>query len=310
MGRRSRRTSLLHLLVTGPWWLPLVLAVGSALFFGRFIPHVFASRVAFSALVEFSHSLAWIFASLFSVIGLVAYLRAQRASSSSEHDATSRLNSSRSTSRRSRHGRLSLAQTNSADMRSADDPMWTLPPSEWSIEALQQLEWKRFENLCAWYYEAQGFMVKTVSHGPDGGIDATLYKAGIDSPVAIVQCKAWNAPVKVDTVRALGGVMLAHGVRRGTFWSLTGYVGQPVHTFAADAGIQLLDGPAIVERLRKLDAQASAQLLARAFEGDYRSPTCVRCGVKMVRRQGSKPFWGCPNFANGCRVTLPGRVGR
>nr|WP_269148743.1 restriction endonuclease [Cupriavidus necator] len=42
-----------------------------------------------------------------------------------------------------------------------------------------------------------GFVVKTVPHGPDGGIDATLYKAGLDVPVAVVQCKAWSKPVKV-----------------------------------------------------------------------------------------------------------------
>ncbi|MFS8931308.1 restriction endonuclease [Cupriavidus taiwanensis] len=57
-----------------------------------------------------------------------------------------------------------------------------------------------------------GFTVKTVPHGPDGGIDATLYKAGRDGPVAVVQCKAWRKPVKVEQVRALAGVMHEHKV--------------------------------------------------------------------------------------------------
>nr|WP_256376152.1 restriction endonuclease [Cupriavidus sp. L7L] len=45
--------------------------------------------------------------------------------------------------------------------------------NSWTLDALKQLEWTRFEMLCVGYYEAMGFTVKTVPHGPDGGIDAT-----------------------------------------------------------------------------------------------------------------------------------------
>ncbi|MEN7530697.1 restriction endonuclease [Cupriavidus sp. DL-D2] len=48
------------------------------------------------------------------------------------------------------------------------------------------------------------------------------------APVALVQCKAWRSPVKVETVRASGGSMHAKRVQRGVFWSLAGFVGQPV----------------------------------------------------------------------------------
>ncbi|WP_243468960.1 restriction endonuclease [Paraburkholderia sp. PGU19] len=56
----------------------------------------------------------------------------------------------------------------------------------------------------------------------DGGIDATLYKDGREAPIAVVQCKAWRTPVKVEPVRALGGVMHSKKVKRGVFWSLAG----------------------------------------------------------------------------------------
>lgn len=173
------------------------------------------------------------------------------------------------------------------------------------IHALALLEWKRFELLCVGYYQAMGFTVETVPHGPDGGIDATLYKAGLDVPVAVVQCKAWSRPVKVEQVRALAGVMLEHKVRRGIFWSRSGYVGRPVRDFAERAGIQLLDGAAIVERICALDQYKQATLLAQAFNGDYGTPTCAACGVKMVERAGkSGPFWGCINYPP-CTVRLP-----
>ncbi len=179
------------------------------------------------------------------------------------------------------------------------------PEMEWTLEALQQLEWKRFEMLCVWYYEAKGFTVETVPQGADAGVDATLYMKGKPDPIALVQCKAWSEPVKVTPVRALGGVMHAKKVERGIFWSLTGFIGKPVQDYAKEAGIQLLDGEGIVDRIRALDAEKQDELLARAFEGDYQTPTCAACGIKMVVRQGDGgSFWGCHNFPRGCRVKI------
>lgn len=192
-------------------------------------------------------------------------------------------------------------------LEEAEEPAETDSSSavEWSLDALQQLEWKRFEMLCVWYYEAMGFTVETVPQGADGGVDATLHMKGKSDPVALVQCKAWSAPVKVAPVRALGGVMHAKKVKRGIFWSLTGFIGKPVQDYAEEAGIQLLDGASIVERIRALDAGKRDELLTRAFEGDYQTPTCAACGIKMVVRQGDGgSFWGCHNFPKGCRVRI------
>ncbi|WP_243736838.1 restriction endonuclease [Cupriavidus sp. L7L] len=41
-------------------------------------------------------------------------------------------------------------------------------------------------------------------------------------------------------------------VKRGVFWSLAGFIGQPVKDYAAEAGIQLLDGAGIVEAHQSL----------------------------------------------------------
>ena len=175
---------------------------------------------------------------------------------------------------------------------------------EWSVDALRQLEWKRFEMLCVWYYEAMGFTVNTVPQGADGGVDATLYMKGKSDPIALVQCKAWRSPVKVEPVRALGGSMHSKKVRRGVFWSLAGFIGQPVQDYAAEAGIQLLDGAGIVDRILALDTEKRDELRARAFEGDYQTPTCAACGIKMVDRQGKGgSFWGCRHYPK-CRVTI------
>lgn len=88
----------------------------------------------------------------------------------------------------------------------------------WNIELLRAIEWKRFEELCAAYFEAIGFSAQTTRNGPDGGIDIRL-STRPDGPTEIlVQCKAWNAlKVGVKPVRELYGVMASETVREGIF---------------------------------------------------------------------------------------------
>ncbi|WP_419179620.1 restriction endonuclease [Ralstonia solanacearum] len=299
-----------------PWW---VLAIGSAasyLIFHNILPSAFAANPFLVGIAMMMRGLAWMPALLLAFFAVLSYVMRQRS-----QPADVRLGSTHDTpnvvAMRSRS-----AKVPSQPVRGAAGSETTSPTRDttthaqaptlaegaaiqsWTLDALKALEWKRFELLCVLYYEHMGFTVKTVPHGPDGGIDATLYKAGLDAPVAVVQCKAWRKPVKVDEVRALGGVMLAHKVKRGVFWSLSGYIGMPVQAFSESAGIQLLDGPAILERIQALDQDKQAVLLAKVFQGDYQTPSCPACGVKLVARKGkSGPFWGCHNFPS-CRYTL------
>src|SRR5437016_2198056 len=90
-------------------------------------------------------------------------------------------------------------------------------PHSWSIDVVRRMEWKRFEILAAAYYRHLGFRVETVDHGPDGGIDATLYEGDAVTPYAILQCKAWDQRVDVKPIRELLGVMTHREVRRGFF---------------------------------------------------------------------------------------------
>lgn len=317
MGRRRKEPSLSKVLLDAPWWVSAALAVGAYIVFRGVLPAVLASNPFLTGIAMMSQSLAWIPAAMFGFLGLLSYIRERRGSQGTstqrkQSTKAQRAQAARSSPAASRPASNASPADTVRDMlrQGSDDSAHSVVEpirpeiNSWSLEALKLLEWKRFELLCVGYYEAMGFTVKTVPHGPDGGIDATLYKAGLDSPVAVVQCKAWNRPVKVEQVRALGGVMHEHKVRRGVFWSLSGYVGRPVQESAERAGIQLLDGAAIIERIRALDQYKQATLLAQAFKGDYRTPTCAACGVKMVERAGKGgPFWGCKNYP-ACKVTL------
>lgn len=311
MGRRRRESSLSDVLLDAPWWVSAALAAGSYVFLHAIIPAILASRPYLAGIVMASRSFAWIPATMFGFLGLLAYLRTRGrpvVGSVPRQGRGSRRGSNwRTANNRAVHDQPSgTGRQSDTPNHSIASPHNHAKPTEWSIDALGQLEWKRFEMLCVWYYEAMGFTVTTVSHGADGGIDATLYKEGMADPIAVVQCKAWRSPVKVEPVRALGGVMHAKRVKRGVFWSLTGFIGQPVQTYGAEAGIQLLDGAGIVQRIRALDADKQTRLLTQAFEGDYQTPTCAACGVKMVERQGKGgSFWGCRNYSKGCKVRLP-----
>ena len=67
-----------------------------------------------------------------------------------------------------------------------------------------------------------------------------------------------------------------------------------------------LAGTDLLAKLQDLEADTQASLLRFATRGDFTTPSCPSCGIKMVRKTpkgGGDVFWGCPNFPR-CRTTL------
>ena len=176
-----------------------------------------------------------------------------------------------------------------------------------SLDLLREIEWHRFEEVCAAYWREAGMISTTTSFGADGGVDVELRQAGADTPDALVQCKAWNATqVGVKLVRELLGVVTDRKVERGIFMT-TGTFTTDAAEFARGNRLELIDGSDLVRKIKALPADAQARLLAVATDGDYTTPTCPACGIKMVLREGkdgTRPFWGCRNLPKGCRQTL------
>src|SRR6185295_7799365 len=48
--------------------------------------------------------------------------------------------------------------------------------AQWTPELLKQIERRRFEQLCAAYFEALGLRADVVPAGPGGGVDINLYQ--------------------------------------------------------------------------------------------------------------------------------------
>lgn len=304
MGRRRGRKNkgLAEELMEQPWQVSAVLAVASFIGIGWIAP-AFFSGPFLAGLRPLFGSFSWLAFAGFSFIAFLAFVR------SKVQDGP---RSPKARPKRDLPGMILPPSNPAAPL----DPTIPLPPlreqkapetlpAEWSVEALQMLEWKRFELLCARYYQEVGFRTETLACGPDGGIDVKLFRADLSEPLAIVQCKAWNKrDVGVKEVRELLGVMTHGKVSRGIFIASGGY-SKDAYAFGAANPIQLLDGKGFVQKLKELTPEKQKALLEFAFAGDYRTPTCPSCGVKLVTREGKRgEFWGCVHYPM-CRYSLP-----
>lgn len=178
--------------------------------------------------------------------------------------------------------------------------------SRWSLELLRALEWKRFEQLCAVYFRTLKFRVEEVGLGPDDGIDLRLYVGSERRPGVLVQCKAWNSvKVGVKELRELFGVMASEMVGEGIFVTTSTFTREAAD-FARGKNIALIDGEDLLRKLLALPADDQVHILNLSTAGDFMTPTCASCGIKMVRRTAQatgQAFWGCPKFPQ-CRTTI------
>ena len=214
-----------------------------------------------------------------------------------------------------RQAKVESSSSKPSDLvRARQEPSWDTPPSElpivrpseWSLSLIRDLEWKRFEDVCQQYYELKGIRSETTPLGPDGGIDIRLYQDDSEKPTAIVQCKSWNVRyVGVSLIRELLGVMTHEKIAKAFFMTTSSF-SEDAKSFASANRITLVDGPLFLMMIQRLPASERDKLLAFATEGDYQTPTCPSCGVKMVTRSGSpgrSDFWGCPRYPT-CRQVL------
>lgn len=170
-------------------------------------------------------------------------------------------------------------------------------PTEWSLALLQSIEWKRFEDLCAAYYQSKGIRCATTPLGPDGGIDIRLFQGEDNRTTTIVQCKAWpENKVGVKLLRELLGVRVAEKAEKAFFMTCGGYT-DDAQAFAQANGITLFTGEMFLMMLQRLPVSERQRLLTFATEGDFTTPTCPQCGLKLLVKQGpQKKFWGCRSY--------------
>jgi len=219
-----------------------------------------------------------------------------------------------STSRRPKKHKRTYGSANSdASFHNADEGSGSAQedPKVWSKELIKTLEWKRFEELCSAYFNAKGYDAKVTQQGADGGIDIQLFKASYSATkvFGIVQCKAWNSyRVGVKPIRELYGVMAAESAPLAIFIT-SGLYTKEAEEFSKGKHLKLITGDLLLELIQALPEEKQRDLLRKITIGDYVTPSCPSCGIKMAQRTSKKgknignQFWGCINFPK-CRNTL------
>lgn len=312
-GRGKRRNdNLLTLAVESGWKLNAALCVGSLLANGVFHSIMKGNQFA-PVLLAASDMATGLFALFCGVLAVFKFIRSQMVASRARSDALQNVVAIEPSMVQGwKNGTNKSIPSDPSATAFVAAPNQPAParPQVWTLDVLRDMEWKRFEDICLAFYRAKGIRAESTPLGPDGGVDIRLYQDAADLTrcTAIVQCKAWGEKfVGVAPVRELRGVM-AHEKIEKAFFMAPGAYSDDAKTFAQTNRITLIDGPMFLAMLTRLPADVGQQLLKQATAGDWTTPTCPRCGTKMVAREGKGGrFWGCATYPR-CRQRLGMRV--
>ena len=122
-------------------------------------------------------------------------------------------------------------------------------------ENLAMMPWEDFEHLVVqlfeWEYAKDGAEVKLTQASRDRGVDAILFDPDpIRGGKYVLQAKRYTLTVDVASVRDLYGTVMNEGANRGILITTSSY-GHDSYEFAKDKPISLIDGPRLLEMLRK-----------------------------------------------------------
>ena len=181
-----------------------------------------------------------------------------------------------------------------------------LDARKWTPDLLRQLEWRRFEELCVAYYQALGFSTHIEGIGADGGVDIFLTMPPSAAPALLARCKAWDAyRVGIKVVKDLRASASAAKIADAVLLT-SGRFTQEALDLAGKERVEMIDGSGLLKKLAALPPEKSLALLEFATTGDFLTPTCPSCSVKMISRKstkGGRPFWGCTNYPQ-CKQTI------
>lgn len=204
---------------------------------------------------------------------------------------------------RSRQRALELAATTVSNTPFSE-PVAVDNSALFNGEFLAKLEWKRFEELVALYYIKTGVVAVRTKTGPDSPVHLKISWKGETKPFACVQCHA-NPPglIRSEPLQSLALALAGAEIRRG-YVVTNGKFNVEARDLAEEKHFTLLPGDILLEKLNALPPMARIELMQEMTKGDYTTPTCPKCDVKMVR--SGPEAWRCANYPK-CEVVLPAR---
>lgn len=302
MARRQKQHTLLEIALAGNWKVSAFLAFAIAFVVFFLLPTV--TTPILKAVAQGVKPLGLLLIAIFGLIALAKLVKTKLA-----EDKTI-------TTRFTAESHPSVGNNLPSPSPSKLDAEWNslLPsnqartlreqPKDWTLGLIQEIEWKKFEELSTHFYLESGIRAEATLLGADGGIDIKLYQDSSGQPTSIVQCKAWNSRlVGVKQLREFLGVMSHEHIAKG-FYMTSNDFSLEAREFAQAHQITLITGEMLLMMIKRLPEDAQNKLLALATEGDYSTPSCPTCGIKMKMRSGTRgDFWGCGNYPK-CRQTL------
>ncbi len=202
---------------------------------------------------------------------------------------------------RARQRRLDLAATTVSNTP-FEEPVAVDSSTLFTADLLAKLEWKRFEELVAHYYLKTGVVAVRTKTGPDSPVHLKISWKGEAKPFACVQCHA--SPVgllRPPPLQALFAALTADDIRRG-YVVTNGKFNVEARDFAEEKHFTLLPGDILLEKLNALPPAARSELMQETTTGDYTTPTCPKCDIKMVRADDGG--WRC-SHAPKCEAVFP-----
>jgi len=127
-------------------------------------------------------------------------------------------------------------------------------------------------------------------------MDVRLFQDGPGKASGIARCKA-SSVHRLDSrpVVDLAGAMARQHIAKGFFMTREGFHEDAIGV-AAKHGITLVDSHILLSLIQRLPGRAQKHLLHFATGGDWSTPTCPSCGVKMeMRQRKGAEYWRCPN---------------
>ena len=120
---------------------------------------------------------------------------------------------------------------------------------------LAAMPWEDFEQLVAqlfeWEFAKEGVEVRVTRVSRDRGVDAVLFDPDpLRGGKFVLQAKRYTNPVDVAAVRDLYGTVVNEGANRGILITTSSY-GPDSYEFAKNKPISLVDGPNLLEMLRR-----------------------------------------------------------
>lgn len=301
MARRPKQQTLLDIAITGSWKVSATFATVLFVITLFVIPSI--TNHILRAFTLALKPVGLILAVIFGFIALVKFLR-QKPPSYQYGSFQQNVESKSADWRDTRTTPKEMSDAERSFFLSVNRGSHIERPTDLSLKLIRDIEWKKFEELSTAYYVEKAIRAEATSLGADGGIDIKLYQDDSGSPTSIVQCKAWNSrQVGVKQIREFLGVMTHEKIAKG-FYMTSGEYSDDAKKTAKANGITLIDGEMLLMMIKRLPEESQKRLLALATEGDYTTPSCPSCGVKMIKRSGKRgDFWGCKNYPR-CRQML------